>query len=84
MGSMRVAMSELIDHFRRIYLAESLVNISSETKSDVRGAEAVFKKIVVGDLINGCYKNKDFINFRPRAKMISACNEFFKSLDVLR
>lgn len=77
-----VEMSELVDHFRRIYLAESLVNISSETKSDVRGAESIFKKVVVGDMINGCYKNKDFINFRPRAKMISACNEFFKSRDT--
>ena len=77
-----VEMSELVDHFRRIYLAEALLNISSETKSDVRGAEAIFKKSVVGDLINGCYKGKDFINFRPRAKMISACNEFFKSRDT--
>lgn len=77
-----VEMSSLIEPFQRINLINSLVNISTETSSNVRGAESIFKQIVVGDTINGCYKNKDFVNFNPRCVMISACNEYIKSRDT--
>jgi len=77
-----VEMSGLVEPFQRIHLLNSVLNISSETQSNVKGAESIFKQIVVGDAINGCYKNKDFLTFRPRTKLISACNEFFKSRDM--
>ena len=77
-----VEMSSLIEPFQRINLINSLVNISTETSSNVKGAESIFKQIVVGDTINGCYKNKDFVNFNPRCVMISACNEYIKSRDT--
>lgn len=77
-----VEMSSLIEPFQRINLINSLVNISTETSSNVKGAESIFKQIVVGDTINGCYKNKDFVNFTPRCVMISACNEYVKSRDT--
>ena len=77
-----VEMSGLIEPFQRIHLLRSLVNVSSETRSDVKGAEAIFKQIVVGDAINGCYKNKDFVTFRPRAKFITACNEYIRARDT--
>lgn len=77
-----VEMSSLIEPFQRINLINSLVNISTETSSNVKGAESIFKQIVVGDTINGCYKNKDFVNFNPRCVMISACNEYVKSRDT--
>lgn len=77
-----VEMSGLIEPFQRIALLTSILNISSETQSNVKGAESIFKQIVVGDAINGCYKNKDFLTFKPRAKLISACNEYFKSRDM--
>lgn len=77
-----VEMSSLIEPFQRINLLTSLVNISTETSSNVKGAESIFKQIVVGDTINGCYKNKDFVNFKPRCVMISACNEYIKSRDT--
>ena len=77
-----VEMSSLVEPFQRISLMTSLVNISTETSSNVKGAESLFKQIVVGDEINGCYKNKDFVNFRPRCVMISACNEYIKTLDT--
>lgn len=77
-----VEMSGLVEPFQRIHLLNSIVNISSETRSDVKGAEAVFKQIVVGDSINGCYKNKDFITFRPRTKFITACNEYIRAKDT--
>lgn len=74
-----VEMSSLIEPFQRINLLSSLVNISTETSSNVKGAESLFKQVVAGETINGCYKNKDFINFNPRCKLISACNEYIKS-----
>ena len=77
-----VEMSALIEPFQRINLINSLVNISTETSSNVKGTESIFKQVVVGDTINGCYKNKDFINFKPRCVMISACNEYIKSHDT--
>ncbi len=77
-----IEMSGLVEPFQRIHLLNSIMNVSSETASNVRGAESIFKQIVVGDSINGCYKNKDFLTFRPRTKLISACNEYFKSRDT--
>ncbi len=77
-----IEMSGLVEPFQRIHLLTSLVNISSETKTDVRGAESIFKQIVVGDAINGCYKNRDFLTFRPRTKLIAAFNRYMKSNDT--
>ena len=77
-----VEMSSLVEPFQRISLMNSLVNISTETSSNVKGAESFFKQIVGGDTINGCYKNKDFVPFKPRCVMISACNDYMKSRDT--
>ena len=77
-----VEMSSLLEPFQRISLMNSLVNISTETSSNVKGAESLFKQIVTGDEINGCYKSKDFVSFKPRCVMISACNEYIKSRDT--
>jgi len=59
-----------------------MVNITSETKSDVKGCETIFKQIVAGEQISGCYKGKDFYTFQPRCKMISASNEYIESKDL--
>ncbi|OFB60679.1 phage/plasmid primase, P4 family, partial [Synergistes jonesii] len=77
-----VEMSGLVEPFQRIRLYSSILNISSETQTDVKGAESTFKQLVVGDAVNGCYKGRDFIEFRTRAKFISACNDYIKSRDV--
>lgn len=77
-----VEMSSLLEPFQRIQLLNSLVNISSETSSNVKGTEAIFKQVVNGERINACYKNQDFITFNPRCKMISAANFFVKSKDT--
>ena len=79
-----VQMSNLDEPFQRINLINSLVNISTETSTNIKGAESIFKQVVVGDTINGCYKNKDFVNFKPRCVMISACNEYVKSNDTTK
>lgn len=77
-----IEMSGLVEPFQRIQLLNSILNISTETQTNVRGAESIFKQIVVGDRINGCYKNKDFIDFRSRAKFVLACNEYIKNRDM--
>ena len=77
-----IEMSGLVEPFQRIQLISSILNVSSETKTDVKGAESIFKQVVVGDRINGCYKNKDFIDFRSRAKLLFACNELINAKDI--
>lgn len=77
-----VEMSGLVEPFQRIRLYSSILNISSETQTDVKGAESIFKQLVVGDAVNGCYKGRDFVEFKTRAKFISACNDYIKSRDV--
>ena len=77
-----VEMSALSQPFQAINLMSSMMNISAETKTNVTGAESVFKQVVAGDEISACYKGKDYIKFRPRAKMFIACNEYMKSSDT--
>lgn len=77
-----VEMANLTDNFQKILLKDALLNVATETNSDVRGTESVFKQIVAGDYISGCYKNKDFVKFKPRCKMIFACNAIPKVNDT--
>ena len=77
-----IELSSLTEPFQRIQLLNSILNISSETKSDVHGCESIFKQVVVGDRINGCYKNKNFISFNSRAKFLFATNEIISARDI--
>lgn len=77
-----IEMSAFAKDFQVIHLMNSLINISSETKSNIAGAESVFKQIVAGDMVSSCYKGKDMISFRPRSKLFIACNEYMKSKDT--
>ena len=77
-----VEMSSLSQDFQVIQLMNSMLNISAETRTNVAGAESKFKQITAGDEISACYKGKDYITFRPRAKMFLACNEYVKSTDT--
>ncbi len=77
----RITVSNLSQDFQAINLLGSMLNISSETKTDFYGAEETFKQVVSGDDISACYKGKDYINFKPRAKMILSLNNMPKSSD---
>lgn len=77
-----IEMSAFAKDFQVIHLMNSLINISSETKSNIAGAESVFKQIVAGDMVSSCFKGKDMISFRPRSKLFIACNEYMKSKDT--
>lgn len=74
-----VSMSDLVKDFHSIDLKYSLLNIASETRSDVTGAEEKFKKVTVGEVIRDCYKGKDVTEFAPRAKWFLNCNNFMTS-----
>lgn len=77
-----IEMSCLTEPFQRIGLINSLVNIASETNTNVNQAVQIFKQIVTGDSINACYKGLDFVTFSSRAKMIMATNDFLNTNDI--
>lgn len=74
-----VSMSDLTKEFHSIDLKYSMLNIASETRSDVTGAEEKFKKVIVGETIRDSYKGKDVTEFAPRAKWFLNCNNFMTS-----
>lgn len=76
-----ITMSKLSQDFQAVHLLGSMLNISSENKSDVYGAEEVFKQVVAGDDVFACYKGKDYIKFKPRCKMILSLNNYPKITD---
>lgn len=74
-----VSMSDLTKDFHSIDLKYSKINIASETRSDVTGAEEKFKKVTVGEVIRDAYKGKDVVEFAPQAKWFLNCNNFMVS-----
>jgi putative DNA primase/helicase len=77
----RITVTNLAQDFQAINLLGAMLNISSENKTEFYGAEETFKQVVSGDDISACYKGKDYINFKPRAKMIISLNNMPKSSD---
>jgi P4 family phage/plasmid primase-like protien len=76
-----IGLSKLAQDFQAIHLLGSMLNISAEVKSSVNGAEETFKQILGGDEIFACYKGKDYIKFKPRAKMILSLNNYPETAD---
>lgn len=74
-----VSMNELTEKFQSIALMNSMINVASETRSDVTGCEDKFKKAVVGETLRDAHKGKDVIDFEPRAKWFMLCNNFMVS-----
>ena len=73
--------AELGDPFRAIHLQQAMLNISEEVKNDLTSSEAMIKKIVSGNVLNACYKGKQFIDFVPRVKLILSFNNYPKFSD---
>lgn len=65
----------MAEPFQCIYLKDSLLNLGSEIDSDFSKAEKVLKKVAAGEEVTACYKGMDFVKFKPRCKLIYACNE---------
>ena len=76
-----VSISKLSSDFQAIQLLGKMLNIASENKIDFYGAEETFKQVISGDDIFACYKGKDYISFKPRAKMIVSLNNMPKFND---
>ena len=76
-----IEASELSDKFQLINLQTAMLNISEEVKNDLTNSEAMIKKIVSGDTLTACYKQKPFINFKARTKLILSLNNFPKISD---
>ena len=71
-----VEPSKLSKDFRLMPFKDSLLNISSDSDADLRGAEAEFKKIVAGENLEDAYKFKKPFSFPTRSKMVMNCNYF--------
>ena len=72
----------LTEAFERIHLRASLINIAGEIKSDLSSTEEKMKQIASGESIQACYKGRDFIQFKPRAKLVFACNGQLRASDT--
>ena len=77
-----VEIAFLGSDFQRIKLSESMVNICNNIKTDVAGTGSFFKAIVAGDTISGCFKGKDFFDFKPSCKMVFAANSMLNTRDI--
>lgn len=77
-----VEIAFLNSDFQRIKLANSMVNICNDIKTDVAGTGSFFKAIVTGDTISGCFKGKDFFDFKPTCKMVFAANSMLNTRDI--
>lgn len=74
---------QFADKFSIIHLKDSKVNICSDCDNDIREAIPNLKTAISGETLNGCYKNKDFIQFDPLAKIIFAVNGGFNAKGVI-
>lgn len=72
----------ITENFERIHLRASLINIAGEIKSDLSSTEEKLKQIASGEIIQACYKGKDFVQFRPRSKLLFCCNGQLRSSDT--
>lgn len=66
--------ANMTDSFWLIHLKNSLLNFAAEIDADFAKVESMMKMLADGAIIQACYKGKDFIKFKPRAKMVFACN----------
>ena len=64
------------EQFRLMPFMYSFLNVSSDTETDLKGAEGVFKRIVAGEILEDSYKFRDNVQFATRTKLMMCCNNF--------
>ena len=64
------------EQFRLMPFMYSFLNVSSDTETDLKGAEGVFKRIVAGEVLEDSYKFRDNVQFATRTKLMMCCNNF--------
>ena len=77
-----VEPSKLVKDFRLMPFKDSWLNVSSDSESDLSGAEGQFKKLVAGEELEDSYKFKKPFSFPTRSKMVMCCNKFPTVKDV--
>lgn len=77
-----VELSNMADRFEPYALRHSLINFCTETNVNVKGAESAIKKVVACDPIRASKKGVDAVAFKPRCKLICACNSYINSKDL--
>lgn len=77
-----VEISTLSSQFEPIALRGKLLNFSRESRTNLKDASATWKAIISGDPIRAAHKGVDSVEFRPRCKMICACNDFINTNDM--
>ncbi len=70
--------------FEAIYLKDSMLNICFDAEKDFSASQEIIKQVVAGESIMACYKFQNNIHFTPRAKLMTACNNFVKVNDLSR
>ena len=70
--------------FQRVNLLNSMINICFDAERDFRASQEIIKQVVAGESIMACYKFQNHITFRPRAKLITACNNLVQVADTTR
>lgn len=76
-----IELSQMGDKFQLVNMQTAMLNISGEIKNDISAAEDTIKNIVAGDRVSACQKQKPFINFKPRTKIIASLNNYPKFSD---
>lgn len=64
------------EQFRLMPFMHSLMNVSSDTETDIKGAEGIFKRIIAGEVLEDSYKFRDNVQFSTRTKLFMCCNNF--------
>lgn len=77
-----VTPTGMTEAFERIHLRSAWANIAGEIKSDISSAEEIMKQLASGETVQACFKGKDFIKFKTRAKQINCCNGQMRSSDT--
>ncbi len=70
--------------FELIYLLNSMVNICFDADQDFSPSQEIIKQVVAGENVMACYKFQNYIHFKPRSKLITACNNLIYVRDLSR
>ena len=71
-----VEPSNFKEKFRLMPFMHAFINISSDTETELKGGEGVFKRIVAGEMLDDSYKFMNNSQFRTRTKLILCCNYY--------
>lgn len=72
-------LKDMSDRFQLILLSNALLNLGEDSGSSLKNGDSELKRLSAGDKVQACYKGKDYVSFKSRAKLIFAMNEILFS-----